>query len=83
MLRLSLITHFQAIKVTLPQFIDLTRSQDDIFDEFRTVFLTVKEEFSDVILTFIPDIHARLRVNLKRAQAESTNETVGVTQKKK
>jgi hypothetical protein len=82
-LRLSLITHFQAIESTLPQFIDLTRSEDDIFDEFRTVFLMVKEEFSDVILTFIPDIHARLRVNLKRARAESTNETVGATQKKK
>ena len=84
-LRLSLITHFQAIESTLPQFIDLTRSQDDIFDEFRTVFLTVKGEFSDVILTFIPDLHVRLRVNLKRARAraESTSETVGVTQKKK
>ena len=83
LLRLSLITHFQAIESTLPQSIDLRRSQDEIFDDFRTVFLTVKEEFSDVSLGFIPDIHARLRANLKRARAESTNETVGVTQKKK
>jgi hypothetical protein len=56
---------------------------DNIYQKFNKVFATSKEKYSDFGLAFIPDIHAQLRVNLKRVQAESTNDTGVVTQKRK
>jgi hypothetical protein len=81
LLRHSLIEHYSKVESTLPHFIDLAASKDDIYDDFRETFSCSQE--LDFILTFIPDIHAELRGNLKRPRAESTNDTGVVSQRRR
>jgi Fungal protein kinase len=81
LLRSNLVTHYSKVETTLPQSIDLSASEDDIYDRFRQVF-TYSGELN-YTLTFIPDIHTQLRGNLKRARAVSTNDVGGATQKKR
>ena len=81
LLRHSLIEHYSKVESTLPHSIDLTASKDDIYDHFRET-LSCSQEL-DFILTFIPDIRAELRRNLKRPRAESTNGTGIVAQKRR
>jgi hypothetical protein len=64
LLRHSLIEHYSKVESTLPHSIDLIASNGDIYDHFRETFSCSQE--LDFILTFIPDIHAELRQNLKR-----------------
>ena len=82
-LRRVIIRNYVLIESKLPQTVDLNASMDDIYEKFTEVFATSKEKYADFSLAFIPDIHAQLRVNLKRARAESTNDTGVVTQKRK
>ena len=76
----SLIEHYSKVESTLPHFIDLAASQDNIYDDFQETFSCSQE--LDFILTFIPDIHAELRGNLKQPRAESTNDTGVVSEEK-
>lgn len=82
-LRRVIIRHYVLIESKFPQSVDLSASMDDIYGKFNEVFATSKEKYSDFSLDFIPKIHAELRVNLKRARAESTNDIGFVTQKRK
>jgi len=82
-LRRSLVDHYIAVESTLPNFIDSTASKDDIYETFTAAFEFLRQRHSDFTLAYIPDIHAELRTNLKRARAESTNDTGVVTQKRK
>jgi hypothetical protein len=82
-LRRAIIRNHVLIESKLPQTVDLSASMDDIYEKFNEVFATSKEKYSDFGLAFIPDIHAQLRVDLKRLRAESTNDTGVVTQKRK
>jgi tRNA (Thr-GGU) A37 N-methylase len=81
LLQHSLIEHYSKVESMLPHFIDLTASKDDIYDNFRETFSCLQE--LDVILTFILDIHAELRQNLKRPRAESTNDPGVVAQRRR
>lgn len=72
-LRRSLIYRYSKVESTLPLFIDLAASEDDIYEEFKEVLTILRENYVDFILTFIPDIHAQLR-NLKRPRTKSTND---------
>jgi hypothetical protein len=79
-LRQVIIRNYVLIESKLPQTVSLSAFMDDIYKKFNEVFATSKEKYSDFGLAFIPDIHAQLGVNLKRARAESTNV---VTRKRK
>jgi hypothetical protein len=81
-LRTYLISHYLKVESTLPHSIDLTASTDDIYGDFRKAFALSQEDF---ILAFIPDIHIQLRGSLKRARAESTNDsdTGGIASKRR
>jgi hypothetical protein len=73
-LRQILLRHYAVIESTLP--IDPNASnKNDIYEAFRTVFSSSKDDYSDIVLSFIPDIYAQLRRDMKRPRAESTNDT--------
>jgi hypothetical protein len=82
-LRRSLVHHYNTVKSTLPKFINSAASKDDIFETFTEAFNFLRQPYSDVTLAYIPDIHTELRANVKRAQAELTNDAGVVTQKRK
>jgi hypothetical protein len=82
-LRQSLVEDYIAIESTHPKFINSTASNDDIYDGFKEAFRDSHAEYSDFVLTFIPEIHAQLKENLKRPRAESIDETGVVPRKKK
>jgi len=77
-LRQILVKHYLAIESTFPQFINLSTSKDDIYDDFRTAFIDSRQQYSDFVLAFIPDV----KHNLKRARAESTNDTRVITKRR-
>jgi hypothetical protein len=57
---------------------DLDASDNDIYEEFKKVFLALSKDF---VLDFIPEIYAKLtKEEKKHPRSESTNDT-GVAQK--
>jgi hypothetical protein len=76
--RQILVKHYLAIESTFPQFINSSTSKDDIYDDFRTAFIDSRQQYSDFVLAFIPDV----KHNLKRARAESTNDTRVITKRR-
>jgi hypothetical protein len=72
----SCFKHYAIIESTLPHSIDPNASnKNDIYEAFRKVFSSSKNDYSDIVLSFIPDIYAQLRGDMKRPRAESTNDT--------
>jgi hypothetical protein len=79
-LRDILIRHYTVIESTLPRSIDPNASTDDIYEDFKMVFSSSKNDYSDFALAFIPEIYVRLRRE-KRPRAESAND-IGVATRK-
>jgi len=74
-LRRNLIQHYVKVEAKLPQSIDLTASKDDIYEDFKNTFTLSREDYLDVTMTFIPDIHTQLGESSKRRKVESDNDT--------
>src|SRR5882762_1178317 len=74
-LRRILLKHYAVIESTLPHSIDPNTSENEIYEAFRKVFSSSKDDYSDIVLSFIPNIYAQLRRDMKRPRAESTNDS--------
>jgi hypothetical protein len=69
-LRGLLNNHYNAIEATYP-LIDTGASTDVIYDEFIKTFSIIKSKSHDVVLDFIPEIHADLLKANKRRRSGS------------
>jgi len=79
-LRDILIRHYTVIESTLLRSIDPNASTADIYEDFKIIFSSSKNDYSDFVLAFIPEIYVRLGRE-KRPRAESANDTEVVTRK--
>jgi len=79
-LRDILIKHYTVIESSLPQSINPNSSTDDIYDDFKIVFSSSENDYTDFVLVFIPEIYAQLRRE-KRPRSESMNDIGVVAQK--
>ncbi|KAF9510544.1 hypothetical protein BS47DRAFT_1383904 [Hydnum rufescens UP504] len=75
-----LVDHYTSVKAMLPHSINLSASKEQIYEDFRAIFMSFQE--SAFTLAFIPDLKRELLGMLKRPRPETASE-IGVAARKR